>query len=62
MIVCYDNTVNRRKLADVDCGLDTPSIQNGTERERERERWLNWLGRTDAWSQRDPLLMECVKA
>lgn len=23
MIVCYDNTVNGRKLADVDCGLDS---------------------------------------
>lgn len=26
MIVCYDNTVNGQKLADVDCGLDSACI------------------------------------
>lgn len=35
MIVCYDNTVNRQKLADVDCSLDTVGIPNGSERERD---------------------------
>lgn len=60
MIVCYDNTVNRQKLADVDCSLDTVSIPKGSE--RDIGGWLNWNGQIDTWSQRDPLLIVCVKA
>lgn len=60
MIVCYDNTVNRQKLADVDCSLDTARIPTGSQRDTGRR--LGWMGWTDTWSQGDPVLKACVKA
>lgn len=54
MIVCYDNTVNRQKLADVDCCLDTVSIPKSSQRAIIKAAGLESKG--------DPLLITCVKA
>lgn len=60
MIVCYDNTVNRQKLADVDCRLDTVRIPTGSRRERRGQ--AEWLGGwPEIWSQGDAIPDLCVR-
>lgn len=56
MIVCYDNTVNRQKLADVDCSLDIVCIPTGSGRETLAGSIVGWVGEPKYGARATPSL------